>query len=184
MHEIDYISTHSGRRFHFMNPDPDEITIGDIAHALSNMCRFTGHVSRFFSVAQHSVNVAKHFEDKDRMPALLHDAAEAFFGDIAKPIKRIINGPITELEERVANAVSERFGLGHDFANTPEIHKADQQELVSEGITLMEIDIKKDWGIEPMGNDASKTRWGIPMPPQEAKSWFLAEYHRLKMLKL
>ena len=113
----DWIQTYSGRQFHPLDPSADEIDIVDIAHALSNVCRFNGHCARHYSVAEHSVLVmaiteallAKMigspsvmrithggFGPPVRTPqgealafALLHDASEAYLADIAAPLKRL-----------------------------------------------------------------------------------------------
>ena len=54
----DWMQTHSGLRFYPLDPRPEDIRIEDIAHALPMICRFNGHCSRFYSVAEHSLNVA------------------------------------------------------------------------------------------------------------------------------
>jgi hypothetical protein len=85
------IRVFSGRYVHPLDPRPDEIDIVDIAHALSNQCRFSGHVRDFLSVAQHSVYVAeqiiKHDEPRVALWGLLHDASEAYLVDLPKPLK-------------------------------------------------------------------------------------------------
>jgi 5'-deoxynucleotidase YfbR-like HD superfamily hydrolase len=88
-----WIQVSYGGKFHYLNPEPEEIYIEDIAHALSLNCRFNGHTERFYSVAQHSCMVAKHVMEYSQNPiwglaALLHDAAEAYIG-----------GPKWDLEE-------------------------------------------------------------------------------------
>lgn len=90
------MQTHSGIAFWPLDPRPDEIEIADIAHALSMICRFNGHCRRFYSVAEHSCRVAEFVRDRQRpcqrevfRQALLHDAAEAYFGDVVRPIKRL-----------------------------------------------------------------------------------------------
>lgn len=82
------IVTYTGRVVEPLNPDPAEIDILDIAHALSNQCRFTGHTLGFYSVAQHSVLVSQHCAPEDALWGLLHDASEAYLADIARPVKK------------------------------------------------------------------------------------------------
>jgi hypothetical protein len=81
------IYTYTGKLINPMDPDPKAICIEDIAHALSNICRWTGHSRWFYSVAQHSVHVASYVTAKNKLWALLHDATEAYLCDIATPVK-------------------------------------------------------------------------------------------------
>jgi len=87
-----WIETNSGIRFFPFRQEENNFNIQDIAHSLSQQCRFNGHTKAFYSVAQHSVLMAKYFQHSHYKPgqiliALLHDAAEAYLGDIVKPIK-------------------------------------------------------------------------------------------------
>jgi hypothetical protein len=101
-----------------LRPDPEQIELVDIAHALARITRFTGHGDRCFTVAQHSVMV----HDLARVPwALLHDAAEAYIGDASSPLKVAMRevyaswyegpSPFDVIESRWHNAISVRFGV-------------------------------------------------------------------------
>lgn len=81
------IRTKSGKMIDPFNPDVQLINIIDIAHSLSNLCRFTGHCKKFYSVAEHSVLVARHVSKENALFGLLHDATEAYTNDISKPFK-------------------------------------------------------------------------------------------------
>ena len=79
--------TYTGKEFYPLDPNPADIDIKDIAHALSNCCRFAGHIKSFYSVAQHSVIVSELCEPENALAGLLHDASEAYLSDIARPVK-------------------------------------------------------------------------------------------------
>lgn len=82
--------TYTGRMFSFAEITPEDIDIRDIAHALSHLCRFVGHTSMFYSVAQHCLLVSEKIPGgpEVKLAALLHDAAEAYVNDLPSPLKR------------------------------------------------------------------------------------------------
>lgn len=84
--------TYTGIVFDLMNPDPDLICIEDIAHGLAFNSRWNGATKRLYTIAEHSIRVSQHFKhDKERqLTGLFHDAEEAYWGDIIKPLKEII----------------------------------------------------------------------------------------------
>lgn len=84
----EWILTFSGERFYPFSPAPEEVKTKDIAHALANICRFNGHTRGFYSVAAHSVHVSRLVPPEFALEALLHDAAEAYVGDMVRPLKR------------------------------------------------------------------------------------------------
>jgi hypothetical protein len=109
-----FIHTHSGKRVDLNYPDPAAINIYDIAVALSRIPRFNGHTNHFYSVAQHSVLVATRLDAWDpetRLCGLLHDAHEAFLGDIVTPVKRCLEGDLGRLALVLDWAISQSFGL-------------------------------------------------------------------------
>lgn len=107
-----YISTASGRQFHFGDHQRmvAAITLEDIATSLGNLCRFTGQCNRFYSVAEHSWHVSHIVPPELALSGLLHDAAEAYCADIAKPLK-VLLPDYQAMEEAIWQAVAERFGI-------------------------------------------------------------------------
>lgn len=111
----DWMQVASGRKFWPLDPRADEIDIEDIAHALSMLCRFGGHVQKFYSVAEHSVWCSYVVPPWHAMQALMHDATEAYCVDIPRPLKRGLSN-YAEIEANIWSATCERFGL------KPELH--------------------------------------------------------------
>lgn len=171
------ITTRSGLYFNFINPDPDTIIIEDIAHALANICRFTGHTKQFYSVAQHSVLVSEIVEPEYQLDGLMHDAAEAYIGDISSPLKRRIP-QYAAIERTVEYAVRYKFGLMLDL--TPAIKKADYVLLATERRDLM-AEHDEYWGlldgVQPLPDRIEP--WG----PERAKEEFLDRFQMLSALR-
>lgn len=125
--------------FYPFDPRPEDIDITNIAWGLSMQCRFNGHVSEFYSVAQHSVIVSRivesehPFDNKLILQALLHDAHEAYIGDIVSPIKNLL--PVfLEIEEKLDAVIMKKFGLDTTIAEP--VREADMVALVSEARDL------------------------------------------------
>ena len=140
-----YIVTYTGRRMYALDPRPEEIDIDDIAWALAHQCRFSGHTSEFYSVAQHSCHVHDIVHGNgsistDDMKAwgLFHDASEAYLVDIPRPIKRSAGsfGEIyMEVEDQLMKVIARRFDL--TGAMPPAVKDADVLLLVTEQRDLM-----------------------------------------------
>ena len=128
-----WIQTFTGRQVWPLNPKVEDIDIVDIAHALSSICRFTGHCRNFYSVAEHSVFASWYCPDEP-LWALLHDASEAYIADVAKPIKSFI-GDYKEIEERLEKVIAEKFGLS--WPMPPCVKEIDRVMLATERVDLM-----------------------------------------------
>lgn len=127
-----WITTYKGTKFHFRNPKPEEIDIEDIAHHLSQLCRFTGACKPFYSVAEHSIRVAEIVPEELKLAALLHDAAEAYIGDISRPIK--YTHKLKETEEIITKVIAKKYGVD---LNNSEVKEADNILIATEGRDLM-----------------------------------------------
>lgn len=116
---------------------PEDIMITDIAHALSLLCRFGGHCSTFYSVAEHSVHVSRVVPPADALWGLLHDASEAYIVDLPAPLKRLpeLGRAYREIEGRIQWAVCRRFGLSPE--EPASVRTADTAVLMAEVAVLM-----------------------------------------------
>lgn len=110
---MSFILTLSGKKFDYINSTIDDIDIEDIAGALSNICRFAGHLSEFYSVAQHSVLCSQLVEPEFAFEALMHDAAEAYCLDIPAPLKALLPD-YRLIETRTDHLIRLKFGLPLD----------------------------------------------------------------------
>lgn len=134
----------SGREFDLMNPTPDQVHLDDIAHALGRLCRFTGHTTALYSVAQHCVETSYYVPPEYAAAALMHDAAEAYIGDVSAPLKAMLPD-YRAIEARVEAAIFRRFGLSNDGAEW--VKNADLFMLAWERRDLMPAGGEK-WEVE------------------------------------
>ena len=105
-----YIETASGKKLYFLEPDPDQIDIRDIALALSRIPRFNGHTDRLLTVAEHSWSGARYIQEDEKLNFLLHDAAEAYLCDIPSPIKQVMP-QYQALEKTLQQCIEAKFDV-------------------------------------------------------------------------
>lgn len=132
-----YSQTFTGKNFHYFDAKPEQIDIIDIAHSLSNQCRFNGHCSRFYSVAEHCWLASYLVDPKFALEALLHDASEAYIGDIPKPLKLGIADIIDPLENGILDMVFEKYGVGSATPLSKEVKAVDLEMLYWEKKQLL-----------------------------------------------
>lgn len=138
----------NGQYYNYADPDPAVVTIETIAASLSKQCRFSGHVARFYSVAEHCVRGSFFVPPEDALAFLLHDAAEAFVVDIPTPMK-VLLPDYRAIEDRAHEVVAKKFGVTW----SPAVKQMDLVMLATEKRDLLpETELK--WrhleGIEPL----------------------------------
>ena len=135
------IRTNSGTFVNVFDTNPDSIKIEDIAHALSRLPRFGGHLNRHYSVAQHSVLCAEMAKTKkDKKAALLHDGSEAYLLDMPTPIKARMC-EYKQYEDKLMGIIFKKYDLEWPLSNN--IKKIDRKMLLIEWANLAVIDNKE-----------------------------------------
>jgi uncharacterized protein len=175
-----WIITYTGLKFYHLAPTADMIDIKDIAHALSMTCRWTGHTPFHYSVAQHSVYASQIVKPEIALPTLMHDASEAYLGDMNRPLKHFTAaGPAyLEIEEKVETAIFNKFGIPYPL---PEGTKdADTKMLYAEKAQLMRVTEatkyeSRKWGHDETPADIKIERW----TPRRAEKLFLQRFREL-----
>ena len=173
------IETFTGGVLNFSAPPTSTVTIEDVAHGLSNVCRFGGQCIRFYSVAEHSVRVADKMSRGIELIGLLHDASEAFMGDIPRPVKKMLT-TYDAIEKQVQAEMYQRFmGFQPDKSCQLLLDIVDNRLLVTEASQLLHNYGSEVWekfrDIEPYDINLK-----YPWLPLDAEAEFLEMYRRLK----
>jgi hypothetical protein len=160
--EYPYIRTFSGKEFQHLLPAPSEICLEDIAHSLSRLCRFTGHVvPSIYSVAEHAVRVSMVCDPKDAFYGLHHDDTEAYCSDISRPFERLPGMEGYRLYEKgVMRAIAIKFNLPDEEPES--VKKADLVLLATEQRDIMPLKMVES-------GDGSK--WPAEPLPEKIKAW-------------
>lgn len=161
------ILTFTGRYVNPLTCDPEDIDIKDIAHALSMQCRYAGHISQFYSVAQHSVLVAMLCPLEKGLVGLLHDAEEAYLLDMPSPIKKnpIFDG-YRAAGKRLRQVIFRAFAVPY--------------ELYDEKVKAIDDQVYR-WERRSFWHQAADI---VPLSPPDAEAAFLDQFHRLHELHL
>jgi len=130
----EWMQTWSGGRFYPTDPQPEDIDPVDISHALSLLCRYGGHVDRFYSVAEHCVLMSEAVTPEHALVALLHDATEAYVVDVPRPLKRYLSN-YKEIEFWTWRAIAARFLVATELPL--EVEAADNRIILTERDALM-----------------------------------------------
>lgn len=129
-----WIITAGGTQFDLLNPTASAVHPRDIAASLARICRFNGHCRDHYSVAEHSLRVAELVAPEHKLVALLHDATEAYVGDMVSPLKQMLPA-YQQIEQRIWHIICERFGISPTLP--AEVHQADLTMLATERRDLM-----------------------------------------------
>lgn len=164
------MQTYTGRMVDLSRFSVEDVRLSDISHALSLINRFTGHSRVPYSVAQHSVMVSKLTAPENALWGLLHDASEAYLGDVARPLKALLP-EYRELEDHVQRVIATAFRL--PWPMPPDVKVADNRALMAEKRDLIPGDA--DWGIDelPMSGPINPFAWS------QAKTLFENRYKEI-----
>lgn len=168
--------TYSGRRFWLLDPRPQDICIEDIARCLGRTSRYYGATlgEHGYSVAQHSVLASEIVGPAARLAALLHDAAEAYVGDVTTPLKKLLGDAYCKIEDRIMRAVIERFGVSTDVAVWGQVGWADRTMLATEIRDLVPLQV-----IYVMPEESPLPDQIVPWTQEQSERRFLKRFKEL-----
>lgn len=172
---MSYIQTLSGKKFSYQFATADDIEIEDIANALSNICRFAGHLPEFYSVAQHSVLTSLIVPAEFAFEALMHDAAEAYCQDIPAPLKALLPD-YQRIETLVDDLIRQKYGINPEQAAV--VKYADLVMLATERRDL-DIDDGSVWQVLE-GIPTTDVFQITPLRPGQAFGLFMNRFNELK----
>jgi hypothetical protein len=157
------MQTYTGIAFDFDDIKPEMVNAVDIAHSLAMQCRFNGHVSAFYSVAEHCCHVHDFLLAIDEhrwlaLAGLLHDAAEAYMGDVVLPAKRrgLLSEEWARVELEIERAICSRFGVAAELLHHQTVKLVDRRILIDESLALTSQPPPRPWseekrGLQPLG---------------------------------
>lgn len=182
------ILTYTGKIVYPLDPRPDEIDLYDIAHALAFIARYTGHTETFYSVAEHCIRVSELCEDRVARPhtrehrkyafeGLMHDASEAYLGDIAKPVKHdsYVGKLFGKAEDRLMALIADAFSF--EYPKSEVVAWADHVMLRTEQRWLLPYPNNLyDLEAEELGRRIYTT-----LTPEEAEIEFIDRFKELTL---
>ncbi len=181
-----WIQTFTGKAFYPLDPRPEDVSMFDIAHSLSQLCRYAGHTRRFYSVAEHCVVMSWAIPQEFAAWALMHDAAEAYIVDVPRPIKRQPEMlAYRNIEDHLITTIATKFNLKWDvmdLGDFPEaVHEYDARILLDERAALLgqkpqnwapELEAMRPLGVKISG-------W----QPDQAETLFLNRARELELIR-
>lgn len=175
-----YIGTYSGRKFQLINTPLEQIDIHDIAHGLAMQCRWTGQCRFHYSIAQHSFYCSFIGPENEAFDRLMHDASEAYIGDMNRPLKHYTSAgeAYRKVEHALQRTIAERFGFS--VIEPVSVKIADNQMLYAEKKQLMNFTFEaSDWQggqeLNKTAADVEIERWS----PETAEKMFLKRFEEL-----
>jgi hypothetical protein len=168
-----FVQTYTGKPFYPLQPRVEDICLEDIAHALSLLCRFGGHVERFYSVAEHCVLLSYAVDPEHARWALLHDATEAYVGDVVWPLKELLP-EYKRVEDNLMWVICKKFYL--DPEQPAQVKEYDRRIVIDERDALMAAP-QLSWpaleGYQPLGVKVEG------LPPWRAEAVYTARFIEL-----
>ncbi len=185
-----WTNTTRGRALDLLAPVPDDVDLDEIALSLGHQCRYAGGVRRFYSVAEHCVLISRWLLTQGYSPecalgGLLHDAAEAYTGDITWPMQAVLWGASPEakaayraVQSWLDAIIAAKVGLPVEMLHTHAVRQADLRILLDERAALLRP-APRTWGVEEMGLaplGVTITGW----EPHVATAYWLDDLRRLQ----
>ena len=180
LEELPWIETYTGRKWRFLKPQSSDVSILDLAHSLSSLCRYTGHLKEFYSVAQHSVLVSYACDPEDAFYGLMHDTSEAYCQDLNRPFKRSPGMEVYKVYETMTyEAICHAFGMS--TTEPDSVKRADLVLLATEKRDLLNQN-GIDWKVWSAGKGdeiAPLPEKIIPWKQKKAEKEFLKRFMEL-----
>lgn len=183
----------TGRYIDYDDPQPDQISLRDIAHGLAYTCRYGGHTDRYYSVAEHAILTAALLLEQNpgqyklALGALHHDDHEAYLGDLPTPLKNALGGVYEDLREKIDYSICQYLGLGTAWIDNRQVHRADAFALRMEARALMPSrgegpEWQPAWdkwpGLDVWNPDRNRD-WNPGLSPERAEYEFKQAHARL-----
>jgi hypothetical protein len=177
-----WVCTNSGRDFYLLDPQPEDIVIEDIAHSLAHQCRYNGHTDSFYSVAQHCVLLSQVVYPSEALLALMHDATEAYVGDVVAPLKGLIPN-FKDIEARIWRCIVQAFPcIDYDEEGWARVAEYDRRICRNEAEHLFLNADSAVWGIgDPIPDTEGIISGSLRRPwnPHQAQHIFTQRFKEL-----